>query len=176
MYAIIENGTVVKTFDDLRAEYPNTSFPETIEPSCFPEGVVVVERPAMPTPGTYQAVVDGEIEFVDNAWRMGYDVQDLTGDALTARQRTIQQTLTNAVMVHMNKTAGDRGYSNIISLCTYATSTYPKFAAEGQAGVAWRDAVWVKCYEILAEVSNGTRSVPTIEQLIAELPVINWPA
>ena len=79
---------------------------------------------------------------------------------------------TQQVQSYLDTTAQERGYDNIVSLCTYATSAIPKFKLEGQAGVIWRDAVWSKCYEILAEVQAGTREVPT--DIISELPVMNW--
>lgn len=83
--------------------------------------------------------------------------------------------LNSAVRLHLDQVAKSRGYDNIVSLCSYATSTVAKYAAEGQAGVEWRDAVWVKCYEVLAEVEAGLREQPTVEQLIAELPAFVWP-
>lgn len=79
------------------------------------------------------------------------------------------------VQAHMDAKARERNYDNILSLCTYATSPSTKFAAEGQAGVEWRDTVWATCYAILADVQDGKRPAPTAEQLIAELPVFAWP-
>lgn len=86
-----------------------------------------------------------------------------------------QQRLTLAVQRHMDTVAGERNYDNIISCCTYATSSNPKFSAEGQSAVAWRDAVWVKCYEILDACMAGQRAIPTEAELLAELPTIQWP-
>ena len=71
--------------------------------------------------------------------------------------------------------ARTRNYDGILSAATYATSTVPKFKAEGQYAVEARDATWAKCYEILAAVEGGTRPMPTLEELIAELPVLTWP-
>lgn len=82
---------------------------------------------------------------------------------------------TAGVQQHLDTFAQTRNYDGILSLCTYATSLNAKFAAEGQAGVEWRDAVWVKCYAVLAEVEAGLREQLTVEQLIAELPVFVWP-
>lgn len=88
---------------------------------------------------------------------------------------SILTTLTNAVQEHLDATARERNYDGILSLCTYATSTNIKFAAEGQAGVTWRDAVWAKCYEIMDEVISDTRPIPTKEELISLLPTFTWP-
>lgn len=86
----------------------------------------------------------------------------------------IQQQLTNAVQNYMDTTVQARNYDNINSACTYANSTDHIFAAEGVACVKWRDAVWRKCYDMLAEVKAGTRAIPTAEEVIAELPALEW--
>ena len=83
--------------------------------------------------------------------------------------------LTSAIQSTLDNKAQERGYDNILSLCTYATSTAEKFSAEGQAGVAWRDEVWAKGYSMLADVEAGTRSIPTADELLAELPDFVWP-
>lgn len=84
-------------------------------------------------------------------------------------------TMRQAIQDHLDTKSKERLYDGILSLCTYATSTNPKFAAEGQAGVVWRDACWAKGYEIVAEVQAGTREIPTVDELLAELPVFVWP-
>lgn len=90
-------------------------------------------------------------------------------------KKQLIQSLTSAVQSHLDSTVKVRGYDGIMSLCTYATSTNPAFAAEGQAGVAWRDAVWAKCYEVMQAVLSAQRQAPSTEQLIAELPTFTWP-
>jgi hypothetical protein len=83
--------------------------------------------------------------------------------------------LTSAIQSMLDDKAKERGYDSILSLCTYATSPTAKFAAEGQAGVSWRDEVWAKGYTILADVEAGTRSIPTVDELLSELPSFVWP-
>lgn len=90
-------------------------------------------------------------------------------------QAALKNRLTSAIQSHMDNTAKERGYDNIMSLATYATSTNPKFSAEGQSGVEWRDEVWAQGYAILADVEAGVRDVPTEDELLAELTAFTWP-
>ena len=87
-----------------------------------------------------------------------------------------RKTLTDTMQSYLDRTAQERGYDGILSLCSYATSSNPRFGPEGQAGVALRDAVWAYGYAVIAEVEAGTRPVPTVEELLAELPSIIWPS
>lgn len=87
----------------------------------------------------------------------------------------MQREFTDAIQRHLDNFARTRNYDNIMSVATYATSTVPKFAAEGQYAVEARDATWAKGYEILDAVLSGQRPVPTIEEVIAELPPLEWP-
>lgn len=86
-----------------------------------------------------------------------------------------QAAFTAAVQTYLDSFARTRNYDGIMSAATYATSTVPKFKAEGQYAVEARDAVWAKGYEILDEVLSGQRPMPTIEEVIAELPPLAWP-
>lgn len=77
-----------------------------------------------------------------------------------------------AIQAHMDDTARSFGYDDIKSAVTYAEEpAVPKFQAEGQAFRAWRSKCWAYCYEQLALVESGKREQPTIEAILAELPV-----
>lgn len=95
-------------------------------------------------------------------------------DPVKAAEATVAK-YTAAVQQRLDDFAQTRGYDGILSAATYATSAVPKFAAEGQYAVNARDAAWAKCYEILAAVESGSRPMPTLDELIAELPVLAWP-
>jgi hypothetical protein len=89
----------------------------------------------------------------------------------------IQANIVESTQKRLDDFARTRNYDGILSLCTYATSTKPKFAAEGQYGVEARDDTWAKLYEIMAEVQAGTRPMPeSYEDIEDELPVLEWPA
>lgn len=81
-----------------------------------------------------------------------------------------------AIQSHIDGTARSKGYADGFSIASYGASTVPAWAAEAQAFVAWRDAVWVYAYAQLSAVEAGTRPQPSISGLIAELPAITWPA
>lgn len=91
----------------------------------------------------------------------------------TPEQIIVQHT--TGVQQHLDTFAQTRNYDGVLSAATYATSTVPKFAAEGQYAVEARDATWAKCYEILAAVEAGSRPMLTLDELLAELPVLTWP-
>lgn len=82
---------------------------------------------------------------------------------------------TAGVQQHLDTFAQTRNYDGILSAATYATSQVPKFAAEGQYAVEARDATWAKCYEIMAAVEAGSRPMPTLDELLSELPKLVWP-
>ena len=82
-------------------------------------------------------------------------------------EQTKQMALT-AVQNMLDSAAKAKGYDSILSACSYAAYPNP-FQAEGQEFVAWRGAVWAKCYEILREVEAGTRPAPTVSELLAEI-------
>lgn len=87
-----------------------------------------------------------------------------------------QYYITEAVKQHLDTVAGERQYDGIVSLIGYLNSPVAQWAAEAAAGNVWRSAVWVKVYEIQQQVQSGQRPIPTPTEVIAELPLIQWPA
>ena len=89
----------------------------------------------------------------------------------TAEQ--IMSRLEARVQFWLDEQARALGYDDIKSAVTYAEeSAVPKFQQEGQALRRLRSLVWTRFYEILNEVQAGQRSIPTDEELIAELEVL----
>lgn len=104
------------------------------------------------------------------------DVCDLISNTFAPTSKSeIKKRLVDAIQSYLDTEAKAHFYDGILSLCSYATSTNPKFGPEGQAGVIWRDACWLKGIAIMAEVESQTRSIPTIEELLAEMPAMVWP-
>lgn len=100
---------------------------------------------------------------------------------VTAEQKAAQAAAATvdgfrlAIQSHVDQTAQARRYDNGNSLASYVASTNEAWAAEAQAFVAWRDAVWVHAYAELDKVTSGERSVPGLDQFMDELPAMVWP-
>jgi len=91
---------------------------------------------------------------------------------------TPEQQFARAIQSHIDTTAQTRpggGYADGVTASSYVSSTIPTWAADAVAFVAWRDQVWLYAFTELANVQNGQREVPTIAELIGELPQIVWP-
>lgn len=91
-------------------------------------------------------------------------------------QAVLQEQFRAAIQSLVDTQAKGRNYDGGNSLASYVASTNLEWAAEAQAFVAWRDQVWFYAYSELEKVMTGSREIPTIEDFIAELPTLDWPA
>ena len=97
-------------------------------------------------------------------------------------ENTALIVFSTAAQDYLDKEAFLRGYGDpdgknaILSLCSYASGSDSKFGIEGRIGLAWREAVWAKCFEILEEVKNVERTIPTLDEFLEELPKPQWPS
>lgn len=95
-------------------------------------------------------------------------------EPLTPEQ--LQAMVVQATQARLDDFARTRNYDGILSACTYATSSVPKFAEEGQYAVQVRDATWAALYALLAEVQAGTRPAPaSFADVQPLLPALEWP-
>ena len=111
----------------------------------------------------------------DIGW--GWDGEQFAPPAPEAiRPDQLLAQIVQATQARLDAFAQQRNYDGILSACSYATSTVPKFQAEGQCCVQARDATWAALYAILAQVEAGDRPLPQgYAELEAELPVLAWP-
>lgn len=93
-------------------------------------------------------------------------------DAIQNPPKTFEQVVAEfdaGVQAYLDNEAKSKGYDNIVSACSYAPAENP-FQAEAITFVKWCGNVWAYCYGELAKVKAGKRAMPTIEQIISELP------
>lgn len=95
---------------------------------------------------------------------------------LAAMPQQIQAETVVAIQNLLDSTARKHGYDDLRSTITYIGSSVVKWNNEGLRARAWRDECWWKAYEIQEAVKAGTRPLPTVQEVLAEMPPANWPA
>ena len=180
MYALITNQQVEKypySIGQLRKDNPQVSFPKNPSDAVLASyGVLPVATAAQPSfdPAT-QKVAEGTPADIAGQWTQVWNVTQLTADEIAAQQLALQDAIVAQTQQRLDDFAKTRNYDGILSACTYATSTVPKFASEGQLCVEYRDATWAKLYDILGEVERGERDMPkSFSDIEEELPSLEW--
>lgn len=87
-------------------------------------------------------------------------------------QPTLEQVIAQfeaGVQAHLDVSAQEAGYDNILTACSYVGAPNP-FEAESKTFVTWRGKVWAYCFGEMQKVIAGTRPMPTLSEIISELP------
>ncbi len=166
MYILVDNNQYV------REVIPGIDF--TLD--NIPANVVSV-RIIEPTHSIFDHVerLDPSYNPETQEWTVSYSVTPLTGAAFETAVKVYNASVSDAIQRLLDNAARDREYDNILSLCSYLDSSIPLFAAEAQVAKQWRDDIWGYCEAVRMQVLSGQRPAPTVEQLMTELPVPNWP-
>jgi hypothetical protein len=92
---------------------------------------------------------------------------------MTEREKQLYQ-LALDIGFYMTSVAQQRGYSTTESCVSYINSTVLQWKNEATVYSEWRDACWL----IIMPIIDGLQPsdpVPTIDEIVAQLPVIVWP-
>ena len=84
--------------------------------------------------------------------------------------------VTDAIQARLDAFAQTRFYDDMKSLVGYAGDPDPTFDAEGTYGKNARSATWVTARTIQNDVRAGKRPLPTVAEVLSELPPLVWPA
>lgn len=140
--------------------------PMNVDQFLIPANATNVEPP-VPAAG-YQIVM------TNGAWASVLK-PDPGGNPVPTEPGISQANIVQAAQSRLDKFAQTRNYDNILSACSYATSTVSRFANEGQYCVMMRDRTWETLYSMLAEYQAGTRPMPTsVADIMNELPALTW--
>lgn len=142
---------------DIRREFSNMSIPEDAD--CSKLGYEFLVETTVPVQEGFYAVEVAPINNVQTWELRAIDIEML------------KQNYTQAIQMLMNTKAKEKGYDNIISACSYAGYDNP-FRAEGETYGVWRVQCWKYAYAQLALILDGGRAMPSVEEFIAELPLL----
>lgn len=122
------------------------------------------------------------IEVSDEAWQnaINNNHNKVNADGTTEaydfrtddeKKQSLKKEFTQSIQTMLDEKANEKGYDNIASACSYAGYDNP-FRAEGEAYGLWRALCWSKAYAILEAVETGMRPMPTISEVLEEMPVL----
>jgi len=181
MYFNLSKSTMYSSAHAVRAAFPNTSFPAIMTDEMLEEFGVFPVTPSAPE---FDHITQGVRELlpalIDGQYVQQWEVYPLDAETVAANKATeaerIRREIMDGVQKYLDDFATTRTYDSMLSACTYATSTVPQFAREGQYCVEKRDECWATVARIEAEVLAGTRPAPTgFDDIKGELPALAWP-
>jgi len=100
--------------------------------------------------------------------------QTLVNSLSAEADKALQDKYTKAMENLMDTQAQTKGYDTRYTASARAGVTGSPFQVEGQAFAVWMDSCYAMGYKILADVKAGTRTLPTVNAFLAELPVLVW--
>lgn len=112
-------------------------------------------------------------EIVDpDHWaeRYGDWIQVEAGFVPPKKPEQIQRELESAVDVLMDSKAQAKGFRDRHSFALRAGIPGSSWHAQALVFGAWMDAVNDYCYQVQLDCLGGKRTVPTVDELLAELP------
>lgn len=176
MNLILTESRAVVTPNQLRAAYPDVSFPPDADMTndmLADYGAAVLEDDPYPELDALESLEPGQIRDDEGRWYREWVVIPASPEELTS---AVMADFERAIQGHMNAAAVAAGYDDISNAVSYAEEpAAPKFQKDGIAFRKWRSLVWAYAYEQLAEVQAGDRAQPTVEQFLEELPALELP-
>lgn len=172
LYALVENNEIRRINIQLPAVVGNTSIPAG-STGLSAHGLYEIVGQAPEYDAATQRVTGPTYSFDGTQVVRNFAVEAIPAEELL---QALQQEIVQATQARLDDFARTRSYDGILSACTYATSSVPKFQAEGQYCVVARDETWATLYTILAEVEAGVYPMPTsFADIEPELPALVWP-
>lgn len=168
---------VYKLHSEIRHAFRSVSFPSDMsEKDISSVGLLPVEMTPAPPVDYTKNCNEAPPALKDGKWVQSWIVTEASADEVVERKLAMRRKIMDGVQRYLDDFARTKTYDSMLSACTYATSTVPQFAKEGQYCVEKRDECWAILARIEAEVLAGTRPAPTgFNDIWAELPALEWP-
>lgn len=85
----------------------------------------------------------------------------------------LQVSYDSQLMKFFDKKAMEKNYDNRITCSLRAGYTGP-FQSEGLTFAQWMDTCTFKYYQILDDIKSGKRCIPSFDDIVNELPLLEW--
>lgn len=119
-------------------------------------------------------IEDGEIKYVATPIGLLKPVwnKDTKEWEEQANIEEMQKFFMDKIQEYMDEKAKTYGFDNVFNAASYQNSKVDKFKSDAQTVLDWRDQTWATAYAIMENVLVGNRKIPTLEELMEELPKI----
>jgi hypothetical protein len=117
--------------------------------------------------------LDGEIY----SGGIGYtwDGSNFTGPAVTETKAQAKVRLLLDVKRFTDEEAQTQGFDDLLEACLFSFATNTALKNKGLAARVWKEDIKLYLKQVIQDVQNDVRPIPTTDELIAELPTITWP-
>ena len=125
----------------------------------------VIETPASGIPGEIEYIVKESVEN-DKNYTIKHVIKQKPLEMIIEEFKLYIQGILDAK-------AKEKGYDNIVSVCSYA-GYENEYQAEGVVFGKWRAHVWQWGYKMLADIQSGKREMPkSFAEAIADMPQLD---
>ena len=181
MNYILSVGGVVQypySIHQLKLDNSNVSFPDMLSNEQLADfNVFIVELEAPPIyDNITETVVEIEPVIESSIWKQQWQIVGLTSEQITNNKLKLKSSIEQQTQQRLDNFAKSRNYDGILSCCSYVNSANVQFNEEADYCLIARDETWAVLYQILSDVENDIRSMPSgYYEIESELPVLQWP-
>jgi hypothetical protein len=86
-----------------------------------------------------------------------------------------KSTILDHARAHLDAVAQERGYKDMVELCSFSTSTITQRALDGLAGIEYRDVVLTQADATIDDTKGKNKKAPKRSDFTGNLPPIVWP-
>lgn len=147
-----------------RSKITDRSLPEKLTAEVV-ESVgfaMVSTTPAKPGETTYKVVQ------VDGVWKQVWYAETVSADNVKS---ALKEAIRRQIQSHLDATAKELGYDNIVSAASYKDSTDPNFRQDAEKLISMRDKYWRATFSVQDEIvrSDLDGDVQTLQRLVREI-------
>lgn len=171
MWINSETGTTFTSHHEIRRSLKNVSLPTVITDGVlamvgiYP--IIIEETPAFDL--ATQTCDPGEISVVNGEWVQGWVIADKTAEAIAGEQQEyvlkVAKASTEAIQAMLDAECQKHEYDTINNAAGWAAHF-----ADAAALADWGAACWAKSKQMRDELLAGTRTLPSVEEVLAEMP------
>ena len=145
--------------DGFRGLFPNKSFPSVLTKEIVEDHGFAVAEESQPQAGQmlYQ------IQRVDGAWKQVWYADNTP---VVGKVNIIKDRINTQIKMHLDMSARDGGYDDIVTAVSYKDSTNPQFSADAMRFIQLRDSYWAAVIEVLTNIADDDHH--NVEQSVAK--------